>query len=60
MLKNAFHFILKALVVLKIFKFFVILFGHLGKRLDKKSKIYDVINWETNNYYTHIAQYLKN
>ena len=22
-------------------------------------KIYDVINWETNNHNTHIAQYLK-
>ena len=34
-------------------------FGHVGKRLDKKAKvifkIYNVINWETNNYNTHIA-----
>ena len=22
-------------------------------------KIYDIINWETNNYNTHITQYLK-
>ena len=34
-----------------------------GKQLDKKVeanfKIYDVIDWETNNYNTHMAQYLK-
>ena len=34
-------------------------FGHGEKRLDKKakvySKIYDVTNWETNSYNTHIA-----
>ena len=38
-------------------------FGHLEKRLYKKAnvifKIYDAINWETNDYNTHIAQYLK-
>ena len=37
--------------------------GHVGKRCDKKAKvnfkIYDVINWKTTNYNTHIAQYLK-
>ena len=31
MLKNAFYFILKALFVLKIFKFLSRLFGHAGK-----------------------------
>ena len=31
MIKNAFYFILKALFVLKIFKFLSRLFGHLGK-----------------------------
>ena len=30
MMKNAFYFILKALFVLKIFKFFSRLFGHAG------------------------------
>ena len=30
-MKNAFYFILKALFVLKIFKFLSRLFGHLGK-----------------------------
>ena len=40
------------------------LFGHAGNRLDKNakvnSKIYDVTNWEANNYYNkHIARYLR-
>ena len=38
-------------------------FSHVRKRLDKKanvnSEIYDVINWETSGYNTHIGQYLK-
>ena len=38
-------------------------FGDLGKQLDKKAKvefkIYDVTEWETNNYNTHTAQYIK-
>ena len=38
-------------------------FGHVGKRLNKEVKvtlkIYNFIYWETNNYNTHIAQYLK-
>ena len=33
-MKNVFHFTLKALFVLKIFKFLSCLFGHVGKRLD--------------------------
>ena len=32
MMKNDFYFILKALFVLKIFKFLSWLFGHVGKR----------------------------
>ena len=32
-------FMLKALFILKIFKFCLDLFGHEGKRLDKKYKI---------------------
>ena len=40
------------------------IFGHVRKRLDKKAKvnfkIYGVINWETNNCNSHVAQYLKN
>ena len=31
MMKNAFYFILKALFVVKIFKFLSRIFGHLGK-----------------------------
>ena len=38
MMKNAFHFILNALFVLKIFKFLSCLFGHVEKRLDEKKK----------------------
>ena len=65
MMKNAFYFILKALFVLKIFKFLYSLFGHVEKRLDLKDKvnfkIYDVTGRLTNKqawYTTHIVQYL--
>ena len=44
-MKNALYFTLKAFFVLKIFKFFSWLFGHVGKRLEYKDqvnfKIYD-------------------
>ena len=63
MMKNVFYFALKALFVLKVFKFLSDFFSHIEKLLDKKIKvnfkIYDVINWEINNWNTHIAQYLK-
>ena len=63
MMKNAFNFTLKALFVLKIFRFLSRLFGQLPKQLDKKGKInfkfYDVTAWLTNNCNTHIAQYLE-
>ena len=63
MMKNAFYFTLKAIFILEIFKFLFWLFGHVGKRLDKKpkinSKIYDVTNWVTDSYDTYIARYLK-
>ena len=56
MMKNTFYFVLSALFVLKILIFLLRLF-------DKKAKVnfkfYDITNWETNNYNTHIAQYLK-
>ena len=59
-LADAFHFIWKALFILKIFKVLPWLFGHAGKQLDKKAKvnfkIYDVTYWETNDYNKHIAQ----
>ena len=45
-MKNAFHYTLKVLLVLKIFKFFYSLFGNIEKRLDQKDhvkfRIYDV------------------
>ena len=44
-------------------KIFALNSGSCRKQLNKKAqfnfKIYDVTNWETNNYNTHIAQYLK-
>ena len=61
-MKNAFYFILKAPFVLKIFKFLSRLFGHVEKMAYKKykinNKIYDITMWLTNNYNTHIVQYL--
>ena len=40
-----------------------VIFGHAGKRHDKKAKvnfkIYGVINWETNNENAYLAQYDK-
>ena len=38
-MRNAFYFTLKALFVLKIFKFLFWLFGHVGKQLDKKTNV---------------------
>ena len=39
------------------------IFGNLGKYLNKKAKVnfkmYDLTNWETNNYKAHIVQYLE-
>ena len=61
MIKNAFYFLLKALFVLKIFKFLSRIFGHVAKAtwLHVNSKIHDVITWSTNNCNTHIPQYLR-
>ena len=36
-MKNAFYLTLKTLFVLEIFKFLFWLFGHIGKRLEKKA-----------------------
>ena len=62
-MNNALYFILKALFVLKIFKFFPDVFD-IGKQLSKKAKvyfkIYHVRNWEKINCNKHIARYLKN
>lgn len=54
-MKNLFYFILKAQFILKTFTFLPCFFGYVEKQLDKKikvnSKIYDVIDWTSNNYY---------
>ena len=46
MMKNAFYFILKALLIFEIFTFLSRLFGYVGKRLHNKAnvnfKIHDV------------------
>ena len=63
MVKNAFYFMLKALFVLWIITFLSWLFGYAEKRLDMKTtvnfKTRDVTDWTTDNYNTHITQYLK-
>ena len=50
-MKSAFYFTLKDFFVLKIFKCFSWIFGHVGKRFNYKDKvnfkIYDVATWET-------------
>ena len=62
MMKNTFYFTIKALFVIKIFKFLPWLVGHVKKRLDSKYKvnfkIYDVTAWFTHNCNTYIAQHL--
>ena len=56
-MKNIFYFTLKVIFIFKILKY------HVEKLLDEKAKInfkiYDVMNWETNNYNKNIALYLK-
>ena len=58
-----FYFNLKAHFVFNIFNSCPDLFAYAEKRLDKKAKFhfknYDVTNWRTNYYNSHIAQYLK-
>ena len=63
-MKNAFmYFMLKALLVLEIFAFLSGLFGYVEKRFYKRAKvhfkIYNVTDWSTNIYNSHIVQYLK-
>ena len=59
--KKAFYFTLRALFVLKIFKFLSWIFGHIEKRIDKTDKVNfktgDIPNWLTNNCKTHIDQH---
>ena len=63
MMKNAFYFTSKALLVLKIFKFLSRLFAHAAKRLHKKDKVkfkfYDVIAWLTNNRNKPVSQHFQ-
>ena len=55
-IKNAVYFTLKSLFVLEIFQFLLWTFSHVGKRLDKKTKlnfkIYDVTQWIRSHYHT--------
>ena len=53
-MKNAFYFTLKALFVLKIFKFLPWLFSHVEKHL-QNYKVYDVTDWIISNYNTHVT-----
>ena len=60
-MKNVFYFTLKALFLRKKFlSFCPDIFGPVERRLDKKDKIsfkiYDIINWETIDYNTHVSQ----
>ena len=61
--KNAFSFILKALLILRIFKFLSYFFGHVGKWLNKRAKVNlkvnDLTAWLRNNYNTHVDQQVK-
>ena len=57
-MKNAFYLVLKALLFLKIVKFFSRLFGHIGKTAWLERQGYDVTIWFTNNCNIQIAQYL--
>ena len=63
-IRNTSYFILKAVFVLKIFKFLSWLFEHLEKmairlRLDEANfKIHHATTWLTNNYNTYVTQYL--
>ena len=56
-MKNTSYFTVKALFVLKIFKFLSSIFGQVEKQLDQEDmvnfKIYGVKAWETNNGNIH-------
>ena len=62
-MRNTFYFMLKALYVLEIFTLLSQRFGYVENQFDKKVKvnfeIYDVTEWETENYNTYIVKYLK-
>ena len=58
-MKNAFYFMLKAVLIFEILTFTSWLFGYVEKRLDKKAmvnfKVDDVTDWTKNDHNTHIA-----
>ena len=60
--KKTFHFIFKALSILKVFKFLPWLFGHVEKIAWLERQIWfwihDVTTWLMNNCNIHIPQYL--
>ena len=57
-IENAFYFTLKAILVLKIFKFSSWHFGQTEKRLDRKYevnvKVYGITSWLKKNCNTYI------
>ena len=63
MIKNAFYFTSKALLVLKISKFLSWIFGYVAEQLDEKDKVnlkfYEVTSWLINICNTPIDQYLE-
>ena len=62
-MKNAFYYMLNGVFIHEIFTFLSWIFGHVGKRHDKKGqiniKIYYMTNWTANNCNAHISQYFK-
>ena len=63
MILNVFYFMSKTAFDLEIFTFLFWLFGYVEKQLDEKAmvnfKVDDDADWITNNYNTHIVQYLR-
>ena len=63
MMKNAFYFILEAFLFSRYLIVLPDIFSHERTRLGRKAKvyfkIYDITNWEKDNFNTHIAQWLK-
>ena len=63
MMKNVFHFFLKALFVIRVFNFLSWRFGYAENRRDWRDtvnfKIYDVTAWKTDNCNAHVTQYLE-
>ena len=57
------YFTLKLFLFLRFLNFCPDFIDYIEERLQKKAKldmkVYDIVNWEANNYNTHIAHYLK-